>query len=262
MAPTVKIPGVGTVPRNAAVAGGLVVAGIAGFAWWRHANTAAAVDEPATDFAEGTTDAYGDAGSSAYAADYAYDGPYPSGGGGYYPPPNTTVTNPDPVTNSEWTQRSIEHLQTVGVESNAASLAVSRYLLKECLTATQADIVRQAVAAMGPPPQGSFAIIVCPPAPTGGGGGGGPLPAPGRVYATSVTRTSVRFGWDRVAGASRYLVQQRGASGQWQTIGTSSDNQHGRSGLRPGQRHRFRVAGVDSAGKTGAWREHAITTRK
>lgn len=265
----IKIPGVGPVSQKTAIAGGLVVAGIAGVAWWRHMNAGPAADEEETataDFTEGGDYVYGDPGT-AFATDYAYDGayPYPGGGGGGYFPPTTTVTNPDPVTNSEWTQRSIEHLNLVGVESNVGSLAVSRYLLKECLTATQADIVRQAVAALGPPPQGQFSIVVCQAAPGGGGGGGGgggPLAAPARVFATSVSRTSVRFGWDRVPGASKYLVQQTGASGTWQTIGTSGDNQHSRSGLRPGTRHTFRVAGVDAAGQVGAYRTKQIATKK
>lgn len=212
MAKTVKIPGVGTVPTKYAVAGGLAIAAIAGVAWWRYSVNRAAAEEAAaagtvTDF----TGAVGDetvypAYSTDYAPDESYDGgayPYPS-----YTTPSygltTTVQTADPTTNSEWTRRSIEHLELVGIESSAASLAVSRYLLKECLTATQADIVRQAVAGVGTPPQGTFSIVVCPSGTPGdgttppAGGTPGTPPMVTGLRATGVFKTHVDIDWNPV----------------------------------------------------------------
>lgn len=171
MADNIKIPGVGSVPKKYVLIGGVAVVGIAGVFWLRYLRN----PEPVADTST-TTDYTGEVGDEtvypAYSTDYAPDASYD---GGAYPYPTyttpsygltSTVQTADPITNSEWTQRSIEHLELLGVESQAGSLAVSRYLLKECVTSTQADLVRQAVAALGPPPQGTYSIIVCPTTPT------------------------------------------------------------------------------------------------
>lgn len=253
MAKTVKIPGVGTVPTKWAVAGGLAVVGIAGVAWWRYmsARDAVPVESAVTD----ATGALGDetvypAYSTDYAPDQSYDGgayPYPT-----YTTPSygltSTVQTADPITNSEWTQRSIEHLETIGVESQAASLSVSRYLLKECVTATQGDIVRQAVAALGPPPQGTFSIIVCPttPAPPTGGGnddddgdGGG---VPDRVHdvrATAIGKTFITLDWPPANRAQGYTVFKNGARHV-----TVRYSKYTAQGLRPNTTYSFDVVSV------------------
>ena len=206
MANTVKIPGVGSVPTKYALLGGAAVVGIAGVAWFRYANRPEEVEDTGT-----TTDFTGvdETVYPAYATDYAPDESYD---GGAYPYPTyttpsygltSTVQTADPITNSEWTQRSIEHLELVGVESQAGSLAVSRYLLKECVTATQADMVRQAVAALGPPPQGTFSIVVCPTTPgqkqedTPPSNPGKPARVTG-LRATGVFRNHVDIDWNPV----------------------------------------------------------------
>jgi fibronectin type III domain protein len=257
MAGTVKVPGLGNVKTTHLVIGGVAVAGIAGFAWIRHLNSAPVEEAPATaDFTEGGDYVYGDPGD-AFATDYAYDGgayPYPS----YTTPSygmNTTVQTPDPVTNQEWTARGIEHLEMVGVEAGAASLALSRYLLKECLTATQADIVRQAVGRLGPPPQQSFSIIVCPSTP--------PVEQPpneepppttsapkiaGKVSGlrlASASRTSVLVDWQPAAHSEGYGVYVNGVrryEPRWssQTV----------SGLKPNTSYTIGVVPRPDAGYT------------
>lgn len=252
MAKTVKIPGVGTVPTKYAVAGGLAIAVIAGVAWWRYSVNRAAVEEEAAGTVTDYTGATGDetvypAYSTDYAPDESYDGgayPYPT-----YTTPSygltTTTQTPDPITNSEWTQRSIEQLEAIGVDAQAGSLAVSRYLLKECVTATQADLVRQAVAALGPPPQGTFSILVCPGAPpaqdTGTGNTDSDAP-PDQVHdvrATAVGKTYITLDWPPAARAQGYTVYKNGARHV-----TVRYSKYTAQGLKPNTSYSFDVISV------------------
>lgn len=210
MAGTVKLPGVGTVPTKYAVGGVVVVVGIAGFFWIRYINSqsaAAAAGDTTTTDTTGTDEYTYPAYATDYAPDQSYDGgayPYPT-----YTTPSygltTTVQTVNPTTNSEWTQRSVEYLESVGVDATNASLSVSRYLLKECLSATQADIVRQAVAGMGTPPQGTYNITTCP---DGTATGGQPVtapPAPTGLKAKPY-REHVDLDWEPVKDVQGYTI--------------------------------------------------------
>jgi len=274
MAKTVKIPGVGSVPTKWAVVGGVAVVGIAGVAWWRYSNNKAAIAEEAattTDFTGATGDetvypAY----STDYAPDESYDGgayPYPT-----YTTPSygltTTTQTADPTTNPEWTRRSIEHLELVGVDSQAASLAVSRYLLKECLTVTQADIVRQAVSGVGTPPQGTFSIVVCPSGTPGDGtqppaGGtahpGASLPAPGNLHVDKISRSYIIVDWNDVPGAKAYNLYQNG------TLRYPNHPIYSLasfSGLKPGTRYSLSVRPVGDDGAVGPAATISASTAK
>lgn len=282
MAKTVKIPGIGTVPTKYAVAGGLAVVVIAGVAWWRYAANRQAIEEAAAA-APTVVDATGDLGDEtvypAYSTDYAPDQSYD---GGAYPYPTfttpsygvtTTVQTPEPTTNSEWTRRSIEHLEMVGVESGAASLAVSRYLLKECLTATQADIVRQAVAAVSTPPQGEYSIIVCPSGSPGDGTeqpspgfpSGATLPAPSGLHVMRTFRTEIQIGWNPVKDAAGYAVfrsEPASASSTWQRQTTSVYPSFQFKGLRPGTRYQFRIQTVGHDNRPGGAAVISASTKK
>ncbi|WP_301177237.1 fibronectin type III domain-containing protein [Actinomadura geliboluensis] len=274
MAKTVDIPGVGKVPTKWAVAGGLAVAGIVGVAYWRYSQNNAALEN-----AGGTTDFTGATGDEtvypAYSTDYAPDGSYD---GGAYPYPSyttpsygltTTTQTADPTTNSQWTQRSIEHLELVGVESQAGSLAVSRYLLKECVTATQADMVRQAVAALGPPPQGTFSIVVCPTAPPAGNGQtpGAQLAAPTGGRVSDITPTSIRVDWNPVAGARAYacyaVADAAGGSTPTGQIQETVVTPHYRfRSLKRNTRYRMDIHPVGYDGKIGGRLRLYATTEK
>lgn len=282
MPQTIKIPGVGTVQTKYAIAGGAIIVGIAGFAWWRHLNAAPVTEEAApaaADFTEGGDYVYGDSGMSAYATDYAYDGgayPYPS-----YTTPSygttTTVQTATPVTNPEWTTRAIEHLELVGVESQTASLAVSRYLLKECVTATQADVVRQAIGGLGPPPQGTFSIVVCPTgtsgtgttAPASGWPAGKSLPAPSGLRVRNKGATWVELDWAQVKNAIGYAVYvvEDPVGGSTPTgirqRGSALYDNYTAKGLRPGKRYRFDIHPIGHDNQIGArGRIYATTTKK
>jgi hypothetical protein len=263
----VKLPGVGNVDSKWVWAGGALIVGIVGFAYIRNRSVSASVtEEPAGDESAVTSDyadysnLYGD----AYATDYAYDGGYPSYYPSYYEPAygqNTTVQTADPVTNSEWTQRSIEHLELVGIESGAASLAVSRFLLKECLTAAQADIVRQAIAAVSNPPQGNFSIIVCPTnTPTTPGGGSSTATGQGPVKGLKAAGTytqHVTLDWSPVSGAKGYTVYRNGSRVLTVLYSTATV-----WGLRKNTKYTFKVVPVRSDGKAGTGASISVRTKK
>lgn len=208
---TVNVPGVGTVPTKYAVIGGVAVVGIAGVAWFRYMNNKnAAVDTgTTTDYTGSATD---ETVYPAYATDYAPDQSYD---GGAYPYPTyttpsygltTTTQTANPTTNSEWTQRSVEYLESVGIDATNASLSVSRYLLKECLTATQADIVRQAVAGLGTPPQGTYNITVCPTGTDTSGGNSETAPGPVTGLKAKAFREHVDLDWEPVKDVQGYTI--------------------------------------------------------
>lgn len=259
MATTIKIPGVGPVKSTYVYVGGAAVAGFVAFSYYRASRTAAD-DTAVVDETTDTGLQFGD----AMTTDFAPDG---SGFGFGFPTPTSpTQTDPDlvrdPVTNNEWAARALTHLIDVGVEPGTASLAISRYRLSDCLTAAQMDIVRQAVGALGPPPQSpNLTMHPCPAGPTT------PPPAtgtkPGRVSgirSLSVGRSSIRFSWTPVPGATGYNVYSVGSSGK-QKIATTATNSFTRSNLRPKTRYTFWVSAFNPAG-TGPQSSSASFTTK
>lgn len=266
----VKIPGIGNVDQKWVWVGGALVVGVVGYAYIRQSRAASddAIDDMDTD--DYTTDEYPY--GEAFATDYAYDGGYPSYGGGYYPPPPVSgdpFQERDPINDMEWVARVIEYLQSLGVDGQTASLAVSKYRLKECLTGAQADIVRQAVGRWSVPPQSpNLTIIVCttpppgaPPPPTGGTPSS-VLPAPGGLHPTTVTRSSIRMAWSPVNGAVKYNVYIYGTTTLGK-VGTVTSTTFTKSGIKPNRYVTFRVAAVDSTGKVGAMSSQSrVKTRK
>lgn len=242
MATTMKIPGIGPVPSKYVYIGGAVIAGIAAYSYYRASQAPA--DEPVVDGTEAATDgtelAYGD----AYGTDYAPDGSGYGYGGGYAPP-YYTPSNPDlardPVTDNEWASESIEWLTDVGVDRQAASLAVSRYRLSDCLTAAQMDIVRQAVGRFGPPPQSrnlqmrSCPAGTTPPPPPASGTKPG---APGSIRVVRSTRNSITVNWPTVRGATGYTMWRNGA--RVSTVVYAGD--HTFTGLKPNTSYTLAVS--------------------
>lgn len=193
---TVKLPGIGPVKKQTALA----LAGVAGvvviIAVYRSkkaaaaGTTAAATTDPnAVDPATGLTYAQEAAGGTGgYGIDPATGVPYAqeAGGGGYgygsgvaYPvTPGGGSTGGLPLftDNASWAQYAESYMvNQLGGDPNTIGNALGKYITGQPVTAAQQSLVEQAIAFAGQPPvngQGGF-----PPSmhlqSTGGGGGGG-----------------------------------------------------------------------------------------
>lgn len=155
---TVDVPVVGNIDKRWLYAGAAVTALIIAVAWWRARNAPATIEDPA-------------------GAEY----------GGELPPdasttPGLSHTPPDepdpdelpPTTNSQWTQRAVTYLESIGYDPQLVATTLGKYLGRQPLTGPEADIVRTAEGAIGKPPQGEHRIIPVGTPP----GGQPPSPAP------------------------------------------------------------------------------------
>jgi hypothetical protein len=125
MPETVTIAGK-KMPKNVVIVGGAVAAGVVGYAWF----TSGRGDEtPAPQLPEPVPEPTDDPGFSI------------SGGGG------------PPGTNAEWTQKAIDYLINYGIDATALSSALGKFLDRKPLNKVEADLVRQAMAVAGIPPQ-------------------------------------------------------------------------------------------------------------
>jgi hypothetical protein len=104
------------------------------------------------------------------------------GSGGYGPVgtsaaplvPSTTVQGTTYASNAAWAQAVEAGLTDIGYSSTDIAAALGRYLGGLSLTSTQATIVQAAIAEYGPPPVGTYQVILAPvTGPTGSGDGSG-----------------------------------------------------------------------------------------
>ena len=237
MAGKVKIPGVGEVPKAGAIAGAAVLAGILGYAYWRHSRTAASSgavtsaasatgaaytgygagdpyppdgtsgnpsDPYSLDPASGMT--YGDEGAGSYAgAGYGY---YGSGspGGGYPTAPGGYSTN------AQWAQAAEDYLvNSTGADATTVAAALGKYLTGGAITPDQQVIVNSAIAFEGFPPVSGPngyppSMQVSQPSGGGGGGGGGGAVNPVSGLHASARDTQIDVSWSASAGATGYQL--------------------------------------------------------
>jgi len=148
MAETVNIPGIGPVDQRWAVAGVALVVGIVGYAWWRRASVT--VDETAEITPE--SDAFHEASVDAYEGAFGTAAltPHPVSGSGTLPP----------STDAEWARRAQDILTRINYDPVIAAAAIGKYIGRQPLTPAEAEIVRVAIAQLGPPPVGSYPVTV------------------------------------------------------------------------------------------------------
>lgn len=147
------------IPKTYLYAGGAAVIGIVGYAWWTQGReTEDFLTEE--DITSGALDVVGD-------ERLPMDADTPSGPFGI-----------PPATNAEWTQTALERMQALGIgggDLSAASSAIGKFLARQPLSKVEADLVRQAIAHAGFPPQNGPWVIIeaTKPPPSGGGNGNG-----------------------------------------------------------------------------------------
>lgn len=157
---TVKIPGIGPMPKVQVYALGAGAAAIVAFAYYRARNSAApTVVDPSVDPAGLIGD--------------------PAGGGSFVnPAPSGAVPDPTvqaaPRTNAEWSQRVTEAL-AFSFDGAMIQTVLGKYLDRQGLTTSEQLLIRTAWAFEGRPPEGTYPIVPAttstPTTPTTPGGG-------------------------------------------------------------------------------------------
>jgi hypothetical protein len=158
------------------------------------------------------------AAEQAYAAESSADEAEDTGGAGGLTGSSTGVTTDVPATgyttNAQWAAAVTAGLTDIGYSAPDVSAALGAYLGSLPETSAQAAIVNAALAEYGPPPVGSYTVILASSTtPTGGGGpvsgqptgpvtgtaGGGPITvAPSGFRVVSVTNgDNVNLAWDK-----------------------------------------------------------------
>lgn len=195
MAETINIPGLGPTKAAYVYAGGALVIGIVGYAWWKNAQ-----NQP-TDFVGASSDDYG-------VSDY--DSPLGSSGGNSTG--NYDSTDPDALTtNAKWTSFAIGKLAEWNYDAGAVSSALGKYLARQPLTEGEIGIVQAAIAAAGPPPIGG-------PYPITNALPNNPTYKPYIVYYLKGSNPPV---WARAGGAEKWTeisgVANQTAANNWVT---------------------------------------------
>lgn len=244
----VTIPGVGAVDKKYVYIGSAAVAGIVGYAYWsaRQGNAGAAATPEAA--AEDTdTDGLEPAGPGDYIPATDYSSPVSGDTGSSGSTPDTTT--PVITDNVTWARAAVSALTDVGVDTLTASTAVGRYLAGLPLSASAADLVRQAQALVGVPPVGDHPIKLEPvTTPNPSLPSGSTLAGPGGLKVTGKSKTTVSLAWNPVKGAEYYRLYRKGVS---TNIGSSEDGKIKVGGLRPATAYTFHVRAVGHDGKYG-----------
>lgn len=194
MAETLTVPGVGPIKRQYVIAGGAVVAGIVGYAWWRRGMADAAPEAEAVavdpDLIPETerTPVVGDSGGD-------YD-----------------VTDPERInTNAEWTRAATDFLVTAGWESKLITGALGKYLAMQGLTEQEKEIVLAARGVAGDPPVGGpYPMKDALPSTPPGAGSTAPGPVTNLRVNRNVKRNDVVFNFDGKDATSIHVVSKNG----------------------------------------------------
>jgi hypothetical protein len=150
MAESLKVPVIGRVPRMAAIAGGGLLLGIIGYAWYRAGReprapedtTFPGVGEQPTDLAPSDVSGV-------------------STGGG------TSDTGLEFITtNAQWGTKAVAALVEQGFDAVQVSIAIGKYLANQTVTQTEATWIQAAIALVGKPPVGEHSIRLAPVSPT------------------------------------------------------------------------------------------------
>lgn len=210
MAETIKLPGIGPVPKAYAYAGAALVVGIAGYAWWSRSRGGTG----------GTT--YGvDPSTGSATGSNVYGNPDPNTPDPYNEPPAA------PRNNQEWTSRVLIALAEQGIEPTFASVTIGRYLDRRPLSNQEADLVRQAWALMGKPPEGPTTFTLDPGTSTPGN------PPSGTYTGPAVRDPKPEIGdWDKgnvgwmKSQHSLWLAEYRGMYGNRAPAGSATEGIH------------------------------------
>jgi hypothetical protein len=203
MAETIKLPVLGPTKRGWVIAGGALIAGIVGYAWWNRAKTGVAEEVLPEDIPQDRE-----------------------------PPP--TVVGEENFdtgevraiinTNDEWVSAALERLANAGYDTLFALTTLGKYLARRPLTEAEANLVQSALGVAGTPPQGG-------PYPITREGASGPTTAfaAPTVRARQTSRVSVTISWTPVPDATGYQVRRirggtPGTGEPWFSVGNKTSH--------------------------------------
>lgn len=229
----VKIPGLGPTKKTYVAVGGALILGIVGYAYWKRAALAAPTgeDEPPSYYADTRTGSPDDVVGTSPGA-----GGGGSGGGGY------GGAEEPPETNAEWRNAVIAALNHY--EQGYVSSIIGKYLGRIKVTNEEAAVIREALAAVGPPPVGSYVIILADDTSSPGGGTGTKPGKPGSFRQGETSQTWANVAWAPVDSATSYVVfkdgvEQGSTEGTWFRV----------TGMGAGSTHTIGVAAVNNSGR-------------
>jgi hypothetical protein len=239
MAETVDIPQIGRVKTQYVWAAGGVVVIIVGYAYLKRRSAAGADTGPAVDPTSGSLGATGGT-----------------------PPPITpaqVTSSTVPTNNQEWTQDVLDKMGVVGGTEESHTLSViGKYLNKIPLTADEADVIRQAWALAGKPPQGPDNFTLTSTGSTTGTPTG-KLPAPTGLFGGSglfnrvngrLVNNYIDVNWNPVDGATSYHVEEKSAFGA-QSHDVTTPGLHETGLMAPNADHYITVWAVNAKGERG-----------
>lgn len=238
-----KVPGVGQIPKKWLWIG---LGGATLFVGWRYWQARGASSSPAPTVT-------GDIGAPLEASGVVGAG----GGPGNVQYAGTVQDNTSPGTihtNAEWTAAAVDRLtNTGGWAASAVYASLGDFLARRPLTDGEQQIVRAAIAAAGPPPEGGPYEVIPMVGPV-------TFTAPTGLKATNVGKTSIDVAWNPVTGAPLYYVY---VAGRGDPAG-SRDTKATISGLSAGHTYKIQVAAVATGnGKIGPKSSTlSVTTKK
>ena len=210
--PKIDVPGIGNVEKKYVYISAAGIAGFVGYMYWRNRQSQS-TDTTATDTTADTSAA--DSGASdtgatfdpsAYGYSYDYSGSAPV----YQAPINQTIpvtSGQQITTDAAWDSAAIAQASDMGADPAALSSALGRFLANLCVSNAQADLVRQAEAMLGRPPQSpNLEIKICP---SSGNGGSAPT-AVSAFHVTQTDKSGISYGWNAVTGADYYHIHIEG----------------------------------------------------
>jgi hypothetical protein len=193
---TTTLPAIGKVKTTYVYVGLALVAGIAGYAYWRRSR-----DGVSADGTDGGLYADTRTGSALPSDTYANPAPNADGQSG------TGIGGDSswraPATDQEWTQQAVEKL--AWYEPGYVSTTAGKYLARQPLSPDEASLIRELWAQIGHPPGNQPIIAATTPAATSA------VVAPTGLHVTGVGSTWLQVDWNDVAGSSGYDISASGA---------------------------------------------------
>jgi hypothetical protein len=143
---TIDIPQLGPMKKSYVVVGGAAVAGIIGYAYYKHRQSSSALQQTGAD--------------AQYAVDQALTPGSTASGATQNSTVNTSLAGQLPTDNGTWLDVALDKANTNGINTAAMAAAIAKWEAHGLLTQDEANLVNQARAFVGedPPNGGPYPV--------------------------------------------------------------------------------------------------------